>query len=42
MLIQQINFTVSLDRAGTTIMFFTTEEAKETVLDFPQGTSKVL
>ena len=36
--IQQINFTANLDRAGNTTMFFITEEAKETVLDFSQGT----
>ena len=40
--IQQISFTVTLDRAGNTIMFFIIEEAKETVLDFSQGTVKVL
>ena len=40
--IQQINFIANLDRAGNTIMFFTTEEAKETVLYFSQGTVKVL
>ena len=40
--IQQINFTVNLDRAGNTTMFFIIEEAKETVLDFSQGTVKVL
>ena len=40
--IQQINFTANLDRAGNTTMFFIIEEAKETVLDFPQGTVKVL
>ena len=40
--IQQISFTVTLDRAGNTIMFFIIEEAKETVLDFSQGTIKVL
>ena len=40
--IQQINFTANLDRDGNTIMFFITEEAKETVLDFSQGTVKVL
>ena len=39
---QQINFTANLDRAGNTTMFFTIEEAKETVLDFSQGTVKVL
>ena len=40
--IEQINFTVNLDRAGNTTMFFFIEEAKETVLDFSQGTVKVL
>ena len=40
--IQQINFTANLYRAGNTTMFFTIEEAKETVLDFSQGTVKVL
>ena len=40
--IQQINFTPNLDRAGNTTMFFIIEEAKETVLDFSQGTAKVL
>ena len=40
--IQQINFTANLDRNGNTAMFFITEEAKETVLDFSQGTVKVL
>ena len=39
--IQQINFTANIDRAGNTTMFFTVEEAKETVLDFSQGTVKV-
>ena len=38
--IQQINFTANLDRAGTTTMLFITEEAKEIVLDFSQGTVK--
>ena len=32
--IQQINFTVSLDRAGNTTMFSIIEEAKVTVLEF--------
>ena len=32
--IQQINFTANLDRKGNKIMFFFTEEAKETVLNF--------
>ena len=40
--IQQINFTVKLDRANNTRIFFILEEAKETVLDFTQGTVKVL
>ena len=40
--IQQINFTANLDRAGNTTMFFIIEEAKETVLDFLQGTIKML
>ena len=40
--IQQINFTANVDRAGNTTMFFIIEEAKETVLDFSQGTVKVL
>ena len=40
--IQQINFTANLDRAGNTKVYFTLEEAKETILDFPQGTVKVL
>ena len=40
--IQQINFTENLDRAEGAKMFFITEEAKEIVLDFSQGTLKVL
>ena len=40
--IQQINVMGNLDRPGNTTMFFITEEAKETVLDFSQGTVKVL
>ena len=40
--IQQINFTANLDRDGNTTMFFVTEETKQTVLDFSQGTVKVL
>ena len=31
----------NLDRAGNTTMFFIFKEAKETVLDFSQGTVKV-
>ena len=40
--IQQINFTANLDRAGNTRIYFILEEAKETVLDFSQGTVKIL
>ena len=40
--IQQINFTENLDIQGNTTMFFITEEAKETVFEFSQGTVKVL
>ena len=40
--IQQINFTANLNRAGNTTRFFVTEESKETVLEFSQGTLKVL
>ena len=39
---QQINFTVNLDRANNTRIYFILEEAKETKLDFLQGTVKVL
>ena len=39
---QWINFPANLDRAEDTTMFFIIEEAKETVLDFSQGTVKVL
>ena len=40
--IKQINFTANLDRAGNTRFYFILEEAKETILDFSQGTVKVL
>ena len=40
--IQQINFTANLDRAGNTRVYFILEEAKQTILDFSQGTVKVL
>ena len=40
--IQQINLTANLDRNGNTTMFFITEEAKETVLEFLKGNVKVL
>ena len=39
---QQINFTANLDRADNTRIYFILEEAKETNLDFSQGTVKVL
>ena len=40
--IEQINFTGNLDRAVNATKFFVTEEAKETILDFSQGTVRVL
>ena len=40
--IQQFNFTANVDVEGNTTMFFIIEEAKETILDFSQGTVKVL
>ena len=40
--IQQINFTANLDENDGATMFFIIEEAKETILEFPQGTVKVL
>ena len=40
--IQQIIFTENLDRAGNTTVFFIIEEAKETILNFGQGTVKLL
>ena len=40
--IQQINFTANLDRAGNTRIYFILEEAKKTILNFAQGTVKVL
>ena len=39
---QQINFAANLDRPGNTRIYFILEEANETVLDFSQGTVKVL
>ena len=39
---QQINFIANLDRAVNTRIYFILEEAKETKLDFSQGTVKVL
>ena len=39
---QQINFTANWDRPGNTRIYFILEKAKETVLDFSQGTVNVL
>ena len=39
---QQINFTADLDRAGNTRIYFILGEAKETRLNFSQGTAKLL
>ena len=39
---QQINFYGNLDWGGNTTMFYIIEEAKETILDFSQGTIKIL
>ena len=38
---QQINLMGNLDRGTGATIFFIIEEAKETVLDFSQGTVKV-
>ena len=40
--IQQINFTANLDKASNTRIYFILEEAKESILNFAQGTLKVL
>ena len=40
--IQQIKFAANLEREGNTTMFLIIEQAKEIVLDFSQGTVKVL
>ena len=40
--IQQINFTRNLEWVGQTAMYFITKEAKESILDFSQGTVKIL
>ena len=39
---QQIDFTANLDGAGNKRFYFILKEAKETILDFSQGTIKVL
>ena len=40
--IQQINFTANLERLLYTRIYFILEETKEAVLNFSQGTVKVL
>ena len=40
--IQQISFTANLQRDENTTLFFIIEETKKTILDFSQGTLKVL
>ena len=40
--IQQINFAGNLRQDGNTAMLFITEELKEIILDFSQGTVRVL
>ena len=39
---QQINFIGNLNRPGQTLMSLIIEEAKETTLDFSQGTVRIL
>ena len=39
---QQIYFTGNLDSGSQTAMYFIIEEVKETILDFSQGTVRVL
>ena len=40
--IQQINITANLNSIGNTAMFFIIDEAKRYILDFSQGTVKIL
>ena len=40
--VQEINFTGNLERDDGAIMFYIIEKAKETILDFSQGTVNVL
>ena len=37
-----INFTGNLDQYGNTTMFFIIDEARETILDYSQGTVRLL
>ena len=39
---QQINFEENLDQGGRTAIYVIIEEAKETALNFSQGTVRVL
>ena len=39
---QRVNFTAHLNLEGNTTIFFIIKEAKEAILDFSQGTVKVL
>ena len=39
---QQISFTANLDRAGEMFMFFIHKQVRESILDFSQGSVKVL
>ena len=39
---QQIDFAGNLDRPGKATVFFIIEVVKETILDFSQGTVRVL
>ena len=39
---KKIHFSANLDRVGNTTILFIIEEVKEIVLDFRQGTVKVL
>ena len=40
--IKQINFTAKLDRDGNTTIFFIIKHEKETIIEFSQGTVKIL
>ena len=40
--IQQINFPANLDRDGNTRVYFILEKAKESILDFSQGTESIV
>ena len=42
LILKQFNRLINLDRAWNTKIFFILEETKETLLDFSQGTVKVL